>query len=145
MQNWIASLVSGGVKDVAEGIGGLAIDLRTAISGKDPIQKGELEKFTRELEALAGVAQTEVNKIEAAHHSIFVAGWRPAVGWICAFGLAYHYILFPTLVWYTAIWHPDVSPPMLTGVADLLTLLAGMLGFGVLRSWEKKHSIQNRH
>jgi len=47
----------------------------------------------------AGMSQMEVNKVEAAHRSIFVAGWHPAVGWVCAGALAWHFVLYDIAVW----------------------------------------------
>ena len=73
--------------------------------------------------------QLEVNKIEAASKSLFVAGWRPAVGWSCCFALVYSTILSPILsIWFTV---PPVDSSLLT------TVLMGMLGLGVMRSAEK--------
>ena len=73
--------------------------------------------------------QLEVNKIEAASKSLFVAGWRPAVGWSCCFALVYSTIFSPILsIWFTV---PPVDSSLLT------TVLMGMLGLGVMRSAEK--------
>lgn len=80
-----------------------------------------------ELQALMG--QLEINKVEAAHKSIFVAGWRPAMGWVCAAGLAYNVIVNPIAsTWFQM---PPVDPSMLYPV------LMGMLGMGGLRTFEK--------
>jgi len=73
--------------------------------------------------------QLEVNKVEAASASLFVAGWRPAVGWSCCFALVYSTILSPILsIWFTV---PSVDSSLLT------TVLMGMLGLGAMRSAEK--------
>ena len=73
--------------------------------------------------------QLEVNKVEAASASLFVAGWRPAVGWSCCFALIYSTILSPILsIWFTV---PSVDSSLLT------TVLMGMLGLGAMRSAEK--------
>lgn len=73
--------------------------------------------------------QLEVNKIEAASKSLFVAGWRPAVGWSCCFALVYSTIFSPILsIWFTV---PPVDSSLLT------TVLMGMLGLGAMRSAEK--------
>tara|TARA_A200000159_G_scaffold133039_1_gene130939 strand:+ start:599 stop:979 length:381 start_codon:yes stop_codon:yes gene_type:complete len=79
-------------------------------------------------------AQLEVNKIEAAHKSLFVSGWRPAVGWSCCFALVYSTILAPILsIWFTV---PPVDSSLLT------TVLMGMLGLGAMRSAEKVKGVQ---
>ncbi len=75
------------------------------------------------------LAQLEIAKIEAANPSLFVSGWRPAIGWICGFALMYSTILAPILgIWFTV---PPVDSSLLTSV------LMGMLGLGAMRSAEK--------
>ncbi len=77
--------------------------------------------------------QLEVNKVEAAHNNLFVAGWRPAVGWSCCFALVYSTILSPILsIWFTV---PPVDSSLLTSV------LMGMLGLGAMRTVEKTKSV----
>ena len=77
--------------------------------------------------------QLEVNKTEAAHKSLFVAGWRPAIGWICGLALMYSTILSPILsIWFTV---PPVDSSLLT------TVLMGMLGLGAMRTVEKTKSV----
>ena len=78
--------------------------------------------------------QLEVNKVEAAHKNLFVAGWRPAVGWSCCFALVYSTILSPILsIWLSV---PEVDSSLLTPV------LMGMLGMGAMRSFEKSKGVQ---
>jgi hypothetical protein len=78
--------------------------------------------------------QLEVNKVEAAHKSLFVAGWRPAIGWICGLALMYSTILAPILgIWFAV---PPVDSSLLT------TVLMGMLGLGGLRTIEKAKGVQ---
>jgi hypothetical protein len=77
-----------------------------------------------------------VNKVEAAHSSIFVSGWRPFIGWVCGIALAFQYLVRPFWIWAGAIWWPDVPvPPTLDGM--LWELVMGMLGIGGLRTIEK--------
>ena len=78
--------------------------------------------------------QLAVNAVEAAHKSLFVAGWRPFVGWICGVGLLYNVLISQIL----AIWFevPTVDPSLLTPV------LMGMLGMGAMRSYEKTKGVQ---
>jgi hypothetical protein len=77
--------------------------------------------------------QLEVNKVEAAHKSLFVAGWRPAIGWICGLALMYSTLLAPILsIWLIV---PAVDSSLLT------TVLMGMLGLGGLRTFEKTRSV----
>lgn len=78
----------------------------------------------------------ELNKIEAAHRSVFVAGWRPAVGWICAAAVAYAYLGHPLLHWAAALWSPGLAPPAIH-TDSLFELVLAMLGMAGLRSFEK--------
>lgn len=97
-------------------------------------QSGELAKISAETQI--AVSQNEVNKIEAGSNRLFVAGWRPFVGWICACAIGFKYIGGPLLV-MVAAWfgHPIELPDV--GADDLMVLLGGMLGLGTLRTVEK--------
>lgn len=93
------------------------------------------QKFAGDLSLLTG--QLEINKVEAAHESMFVAGWRPYVGWICGTGVAIKFIVMP-LAQFIVILIMDKPPEFPEfNIAELLTLLGGMLGFGALRTFEK--------
>ena len=81
-------------------------------------------------------AQAEINKVEAASSSLFVAGWRPAVGWICAAGLFYGTIGKPFIEFIAQIFGYNGAFPVIDGKA-LETTLYGMLGFGTMRTFEK--------
>ncbi len=82
-------------------------------------------------EALKG--QLEINKIEAAHHSIFVSGWRPAIGWVCMLGLFYNVIVANILgIWFDL---PEVDTTLLVPV------MMGLLGLGAMRTYEKKKGV----
>lgn len=128
------------VKGALEGAGGLAKDLRVAITGKDP----ELEHKAKELEAELLKAQTEINKVEAASGSAFVAGWRPMIGWVCAFAIAYHYVLFPLADWISRLAGADITYPAIA-MAELFPLVIGMLGMGIMRTTEKTRNVQDNH
>jgi len=77
--------------------------------------------------------QLEVNKVEAAHRSLFVAGWRPAIGWVCALGLFYNVILANIIgIWIDL---PEIDTTLLVPV------MMGMLGLGAMRSYEKVQGV----
>jgi hypothetical protein len=101
-------------------IGGLALDIREAIKGKelDPQRLIEL--------------QAEINKLEAQHRSLFVSGWRPSLGWVCSLAFAYHFVAFPII----KTIYPEVDFPVLE-TEPLFTVLLGMLGLGGMRTFEK--------
>ena len=88
----------------------------------------------------ANMAQIEVNKEEAKHRTVFVAGWRPFTGWVCASALAYHFILEPIIVFGLALYNIQLTLPQFD-MGSLLTVLMGMLGLGGLRTYEKKQGL----
>jgi hypothetical protein len=100
-------------------------------------QQGDLAKLQAQVGILQG--QLQVNLQEAKHPSIFVAGWRPAVGWICAVSLAYTYIIHSLLTWGLVIAGSNLTAPPLPDSGDLMVLLLGMLGIGMQRSYDKKN------
>ena len=81
--------------------------------------------------------QIEVNKQEAAHNSIFVAGWRPATGWCCSIALMWHFVLQPLATFVIAYTGMETPPLPAFDMDSLLTVLLGMLGLGGLRTAEK--------
>ena len=83
----------------------------------------------------SAIAQVRVNEKEAQHRSIFIAGWRPFVGWTCGIALFYHFIVQPILVFFM-----DKPAPSFD-MSTLSTILMGMLGLGGLRTFEKYKSI----
>lgn len=88
------------------------------------------EKHAQEL----AKGQLEINKTEAAHKSLFVAGWRPAIGWICGLALLYSTLIAPILnIWFTV---PPVNNDLLS------TILLGMLGLAGARTVEKAFNVQ---
>jgi len=95
-------------------------------------------ELTKELEYTLG--QIEINKIEASSSSVFVAGWRPAVGWTGAFGYAYEFVLKPiTNGLLVANGVPPAFPSL--ELEALSTLLFGLLGLGTLRTVEKVNKV----
>jgi len=105
--------------------------------------KEEKERAQREIEAkltehLAQIdlAQLEVNKQEASHRSVFIAGWRPFVGWTCGLALFYTYLAQPVAMFVMAQTGDLVQLPHVD-LSMMMPVLLGMLGLGGLRSFEK--------
>ena len=97
--------------------------------------KGELDVELQKLNSVT-TAQSDVDKIEAASPSVFVAGWRPMIGWICAAALGYQYLVRPIAIF--ALTVAKVQVGVLPGLDDnLWQLLFAMLGMGALRSYDK--------
>jgi hypothetical protein len=85
--------------------------------------------------------QLEINKTEAAHKSLFVAGWRPAIGWICGLGMASNFLLIPIANFVLALTGSAVVIPLLD-TGEMMPVLMGMLGLGAMRTYEKKQGVQ---
>ena len=88
------------------------------------------------------IAQTEVNKAEATHRSIFVAGWRPFIGWTGGLGLAWTFVVGPMAEFLARLFGWAGTMPVLD-VTQLMVLVTGMLGFGGLRSYDKQKGTSN--
>lgn len=96
-------------------------------------QDGRLQEL--EIYKQLDTAQMAINQQEAAHSSVWVAGWRPAVGWGCVAGVYWNVMLQPFLAWLAEM--AGKTPPPAADLELLLFLLSGMLGFGALRTFEK--------
>lgn len=109
----------------------------------DPKQKAAISLELAKLESAQVTGQLEINKAEALHRSIFVAGWRPFIGWICGVGLAYGVIIQPLISWVAkVIFGYDGEIPAFDS-ALLIYALGGMLGLGAMRSYDKKNGTDN--
>ena len=87
------------------------------------------------------IAQLEVNKTEAAHKSLFVAGWRPFIGWVCGFGMAGNFITIPFCNFVLALLEQSIIIPLIP-LDQMMPVLMGMLGLGGLRTYEKVKGVQ---
>jgi hypothetical protein len=97
--------------------------------------KGQLDDTLTQLQSVT-TDQSGVDKVEAANSSMFVAGWRPMIGWVCGVALGSQYIVRPLIQWGFAFAHQ--SAPTLPGIDDQLwQLMFGLLGMGALRSFDK--------
>jgi len=102
----------------------------------DPEARAKWVSETLGMFMQADLGQLKVNEAEAQSSSIFVAGWRPFIGWVCGAALLYSYLLVPLVVWLGfVIGKPVPKPPTLD--ANLWELMFGMLGMGALRTYEK--------
>lgn len=109
-------------------------------------QAGELEELKSIVDLAKG--QQQINLAEATHGGKFKGGWRPFIGWICGFALAYKFIIYPFLIFVVqAIAHfwPEISPiptAILPNIewAELSVILMGMLGLGTMRTYEKRQT-----
>jgi len=88
----------------------------------------------------AMIAQLEVNKTEAAHKSLFVAGWRPFIGWVCGLGFFSNFIIIPVANFVLQLLSNPVVIPMID-TSQMMPVLMGMLGLGAMRTVEKVQKV----
>ena len=94
------------------------------------------EKLAAENAALQAKANLEASK----HPSLFVAGARPAILWICALGLFVQFFMMPIADWVIAVWYPDIELFEID-TGSLMTLTLSLLGVSGLRSFEKSKGV----
>ena len=127
-----------------------ALDLGNTLISRifpDPAQAADAKLKLLELqqngELATMTAQTDINKEEAKSASIFVSGWRPAIGWVCALALFYQYLLKPLAIGLLPTF--GIVAPPLPGLDDnLWQLMMGMLGMGGLRTFEKVQGVASK-
>jgi len=129
-------------KMVGSGVGQLAKDTAEVIDRfvETPEEKAAGALLLMKIQQEPDKWQTEINKIEAGHRSLFVAGWRPFIGWICGTGLGMHFILFPLLEWTTALLGNKIAAPSVEWQV-LMTLVLSLLGLGATRTYEKQKGL----
>ena len=101
-------------------------------------QKAQLEMQARLMEMVREESnkQADINAAEASNPNLFVAGWRPMIGWVCAVSFAWFYLGAPIIAWFLAIAGVHVDLPVFDK-NNLMELTMGMLGMGALRSFDK--------
>lgn len=134
-----------GIGTIIDSVGKIAGDLIT--TDKERLQMA-LEERKLDLEAAkiaqaTDLAQIDVNKVEAASSSVFVAGWRPAIGWVGVAAMVYQFLVYPLLQWawvwmQGAGWLPQgLQPPPAVDADQLWVILSGILGIAGMRSVER--------
>ena len=125
-----------GIAETITGVAGKVLD--KFVQDKD--LKAKLDHELNMAFHEANLAQTEINKVEAASQNMFVAGWRPFVGWTCGVALLYHFLLLPLLHFILRATGNEVELPEFD-FSHLSTILMGMLGLGGLRTYEKLRGV----
>lgn len=136
--NILADISSGAVGGLLGGIGTLAKDIRQAWTGELPAEKqAEIEQKLLELENAAMNTQAAINLEEAKSENVFVSGWRPFIGWVGGFCLAYCAIFEPFISWVVMVnGYNGLFPKIDTTLT--MQVLIGILGLGAYRSYDKK-------
>lgn len=139
-------------------VGGIFTSLREAITGKkvlDPIAMQKLQNDMDKLENGIQQGQIEINKIEAKSTKIFIAGWRPFLGWVGGFSLAYTFIVQPFMWWGLKIYiafsqnvlsaeQIEALKPIALDTSMIFNLVLALLGFGGMRTYEKFKKVENK-
>ena len=126
-----------GIADSVIGVAGKVLD--KFVEDKD--LKTKLNAELKQQMISLDIAQAQANIEQAKHPSIFVAGARPAIMWICALGLGWQFILAPISSWIILTWYPMVTLPMLE-TGELTSLVLALLGLGGMRTAEKWKGVQ---
>jgi len=138
--------VASASEGILNGIGDTAVKIREAITGNTiipPELQVQLKTHLADLDNQMALAQANINAIEAGNTNMFIAGWRPFIGWICGLGLAWHFIIRQWVIFFLAN-RPDILhnlPQDLTG-GELMSLVTALLGLGTLRTLEKSNGTE---
>lgn len=109
-------------------------------------QSGDLTRLDAEVKLL--LAQIDVNKAEASHKSIFVAGARPFILWVGGLSLAWQFVAYPILLWAWATMQAagyiptSLPPPPVLDGAELMALVSALLGVAGMRSFDKSKGVE---
>ncbi len=127
----------GGAGGAAGMVGKLAEAVFPIVDRLIPDPEKKQRMMTELLETLSkfDLGQLDVNRQEAQHQSVFVAGWRPFIGWVLGVGVAYSFLLAPVVGGIVSIWRPGFAMPVVDD--HLWELIFAMLGMGALRSFDK--------
>lgn len=135
MAGFMAKFVGGGVVDAVQGI---ANTINQFV--ETPDEKRAAEALIARMAAEPAKAQAEINKIEAGHRTIFVAGWRPFIGWVCGVSLGLYFIpqyALGAVLWFRVSWAAQTIQPYPVIADALMELVLAMLGMGTIRMLEK--------
>lgn len=128
---FFSKLVGAGVKDAVSAIGSVFDELFTSDE-----ERAKAQFVLERLRQQPHLLQAEINKIEAAHRSVFVAGWRPFIGWVCGLGFLWAFLGHPLLEWSLALSGRTLPAPAIH-TEHLMELVLALLGLGGLRTAEK--------
>ena len=123
-----------GIAESVIGVAGKVLD--KFVEDKD--LKKKLDHELRSQIVSLDLAQAQTNLEQAKHSSIFVAGARPAIMWICAFGLGWQFVFLPVAAWYIALTGQPIPLPEIE-TEGLMSLTLALLGLGGMRTFEKRN------
>ena len=124
--SFFTKLASGDAVSAVQGVANI-VDQFVETPDEKRIAEQLLLRMSREGDKV----QAEINKIEAGHRSVFVAGWRPFIGWVCGVGLSYAFLINPIMQRYSGTVGPELP------LDSMISLVVSLLGLGTLRTVEK--------
>lgn len=130
--SFVGNLLSGGAIDK---VVDLVKDYQDKKLSKEEL-KFKIETLAETQAHALSIAQIDVNKTEAAHSNMFVAGWRPFIGWTCGLGFAINFLLAPFMTFTAELLGKSIIFPQ-ADLSTMMPVLMGMLGLGAYRSFEK--------
>ena len=141
-----------GVGSIIEAVGKVAGDLITTDKEKMEmeVEQRKLDLEEKRIDQATDLAQIGVNKVEAESPSLFVAGWRPAIGWIGVLAMGYQFLAYPLFQWAWKYlqamgWIPaGMEPPPVLDADQLWVILSGILGIAGMRSFEKTKGVASK-
>lgn len=123
-------------KEIAEPVNAIGSAVDKIFTSDD--ERAQNKYKQDELEQKPIIEQAKINQEEAKKNSLFHSGWRPAIGWTCAYGLFYHHFAAPML---TQIFGWPMPP---VNIESIISLLVPMLGIGGYRTYEKVKGVARR-
>jgi hypothetical protein len=142
----LASLVGGNIASgIADVVKLFKVDPNLALQEQEKLAEIQFNLQGKILDSVT--AQAQVNLAEAQSKNIFVAGWRPFVGWVCGSAFAYAFIIQPLLTFIFVATKSTFNPATLPklDISQMMPVLLGMLGLAAARTVEKVNGISDGH
>ncbi len=129
--SFLAKIIGGAAGDAVGALGNAFDKIFTSDE-----ERAQAELVMARVRQQPHILQAEINRLEAGHRSLFVAGWRPFIGWVCGLGLAWAFLGHPIFQWLVVLRGLDIAAPEIA-TDNMLELVLALLGLGGLRTFEK--------
>ena len=142
----LSTFLGGNIGEAVGKIVGLfKVDPTVALTKQTELAEIQLQLTGKLQDAISAEiqAQTAVNLQEAKSDKLFIAGWRPFIGWTCGLIFAVNFIVGPAVNWYMVLRGISGTFPKMD-LSEAMPVLLGMLGLGTMRSYEKIQGAQNQ-